>query len=152
MKTLIRCRALWRLTWVCTVCLCPKNGTLGLYRLTDVIIKVCSFIKFAFSCYCACCLTLLSLWPYVQVDEGSSVLLTKGSFIWNIFGNQSQESGEVSQPTEEIIFQTEAGSRRKLQIMSFKFVLINVETPDKPVLSGQGARPSTEVLYKVPYR
>ena len=33
MKTLIRRRELRRLTWVCTVCLCPKNGTLGLYGL-----------------------------------------------------------------------------------------------------------------------
>ena len=45
--------------------------------------------------------------------------------------------------------QTEAGSHRKLEIMSFKVVLINVKTPDKPVLSGQGARPSSQVLYKV---
>ena len=32
-KTLIRRRVLRRLIWVCTVCLCPKNGTLGLYGL-----------------------------------------------------------------------------------------------------------------------
>ena len=31
-KTLIRRRILWHLIWVCTVCLCPKNGTLGLNR------------------------------------------------------------------------------------------------------------------------
>ena len=30
MKTLIRHRVL---IWVCAVCLCPKNGTLGLYGL-----------------------------------------------------------------------------------------------------------------------
>ena len=35
MKTLIRRRVLWRLIWVCTVCLCPKNGTLGLYGLKN---------------------------------------------------------------------------------------------------------------------
>ena len=34
-KTLIRRRVLRRLIWVCTVCLCPKNGTLGLYGLKD---------------------------------------------------------------------------------------------------------------------
>ena len=28
-----RCRVLWRLIWVCSGCLCPKNGTLGLYGL-----------------------------------------------------------------------------------------------------------------------
>ena len=35
MKTLIRrrVRVLRRLIWVCTVCLCSKNGTLGLYGL-----------------------------------------------------------------------------------------------------------------------
>ena len=35
-NTLIRRRVLRlrRLFWVCTVCLCPKNGTLGLYGLT----------------------------------------------------------------------------------------------------------------------
>ena len=32
-KTLIRRRILRRLIWVCIVCLCPKNGTLGLYAL-----------------------------------------------------------------------------------------------------------------------
>ena len=32
-KTLIRHRVLRRLIWVCTVCLYPKNGTLGLYGL-----------------------------------------------------------------------------------------------------------------------
>ena len=26
-------RVLWRLIWVCTVCLCPKIGTLGYYGL-----------------------------------------------------------------------------------------------------------------------
>ena len=36
MKTLIRCRVLWHLIWVCTVYLYPKNGTLGLYGLTFV--------------------------------------------------------------------------------------------------------------------
>ena len=30
-KTLIRRRVLWRLIWVCTVCLCPKNRAIGLY-------------------------------------------------------------------------------------------------------------------------
>ena len=34
MKTLIGCRIPRRLIWVCTVCLCPKNGMLGLYGLT----------------------------------------------------------------------------------------------------------------------
>ena len=33
MKALIRRRVLWRLIWVCTVCLCPENGMLGLYGL-----------------------------------------------------------------------------------------------------------------------
>ena len=33
-KTLIRRRVLRRLIWVCTVCLCPKNGALGLYGLS----------------------------------------------------------------------------------------------------------------------
>ena len=32
-KTLIRRHVLQRLIWVCTVCLCPKNGTIGLYGL-----------------------------------------------------------------------------------------------------------------------
>ena len=32
-ETLIICRVLRRLIWVCTVCLCPKNGTLGYYWL-----------------------------------------------------------------------------------------------------------------------
>ena len=31
-------RFLQRLIWVCTVCLCPKNGTLGLYGLIDVTV------------------------------------------------------------------------------------------------------------------
>ena len=33
-KTLIRCCVLRHLIWVCTVCLGPKNGMLGLYGLT----------------------------------------------------------------------------------------------------------------------
>ena len=33
LKTLIRRRVLQRLIWVCTVCLCPKKGTLGLNGL-----------------------------------------------------------------------------------------------------------------------
>ena len=37
MKTLIRRRVLRRLIWVCTICLCPKNGTLGLYGLIIVM-------------------------------------------------------------------------------------------------------------------
>ena len=36
MKTLFRRRVLQRLIWVCTVCLCPKNGTLGVYGLSSV--------------------------------------------------------------------------------------------------------------------
>ena len=32
-ETLIRRRVLWRLIWVCVVCLCPTNRTLGLYGL-----------------------------------------------------------------------------------------------------------------------
>ena len=32
-KTLIRRRVLRRLIWFCTVCLCPKHGTPGLYGL-----------------------------------------------------------------------------------------------------------------------
>ena len=32
-KTLIRRHVLWRLIWVCTVCLCPTKRTLGLYGL-----------------------------------------------------------------------------------------------------------------------
>ena len=39
-KTPIRRRILRRLIWVCTVCLCHKNGTLGLYGL----IHACSLI------------------------------------------------------------------------------------------------------------
>ena len=35
MKTLIRRRVLRHLIWFCTVCLCPKNGMLGLYGLKD---------------------------------------------------------------------------------------------------------------------
>ena len=31
MKTLIRRGILWRLIWVCTVCLCPTKRTLDLY-------------------------------------------------------------------------------------------------------------------------
>ena len=34
-KTLIRRRDLRRLIWVCTVCLCPKDRTLGLYGLSE---------------------------------------------------------------------------------------------------------------------
>ena len=30
---MIRRRILWRLIWVCTVCLCPTKRTLGLYGL-----------------------------------------------------------------------------------------------------------------------
>ena len=33
METLIRRRVLWRLIWVCTVCLCPTRRTIGLYWL-----------------------------------------------------------------------------------------------------------------------
>ena len=29
METLIRRHIMWRLIWVCTVCLCPSNGFLG---------------------------------------------------------------------------------------------------------------------------
>ena len=32
-ETLIRRHILWRLIWVCTVCLCPAKGTLGIYGL-----------------------------------------------------------------------------------------------------------------------
>ena len=34
-ETLIRRRVLRRLVWVCTVCLCPTNRTLGLYGLRN---------------------------------------------------------------------------------------------------------------------
>ena len=34
-ETLIRRHVLWRLIWVCTVCLCPTKMTLGLYGLTS---------------------------------------------------------------------------------------------------------------------
>ena len=30
-ETLIRRRILWRLIWVCTICLCPTKRTLGIY-------------------------------------------------------------------------------------------------------------------------
>ena len=33
MENLIRRRVLWRLIWVCTVCLCPTKMTLGLHGL-----------------------------------------------------------------------------------------------------------------------
>ena len=33
-ETLIRRRIVWRLIWVCTVCLCPTKWMLGLYGLT----------------------------------------------------------------------------------------------------------------------
>ena len=32
-ETLIRRRILWRLIWVCTICLCPTKRTLGIYKL-----------------------------------------------------------------------------------------------------------------------
>ena len=32
-ETLIRCHILWRLIWVCTICLCPTKRTLGIYGL-----------------------------------------------------------------------------------------------------------------------
>ena len=32
-ETLIRRRILWRLIWVCTICLCPTKRTLGIYGL-----------------------------------------------------------------------------------------------------------------------
>ena len=32
-ETLIRRHVMWRLTWVCTVCLCPTKRKLGLYGL-----------------------------------------------------------------------------------------------------------------------
>ena len=35
METLIRCHILSHLIWVCTVCLCPQNRTLGLNGLID---------------------------------------------------------------------------------------------------------------------
>ena len=38
-KTLIRRRVLRRLIWVCTVCLCPKNRTLGLYGLKQCVLE-----------------------------------------------------------------------------------------------------------------
>ena len=31
-----RCHVLGRLIWECTVCLCPKNGLLGLYGLRKI--------------------------------------------------------------------------------------------------------------------
>ena len=33
-ETLVRRRVLWRLIWICTVCLCPTKRTLGLYGLS----------------------------------------------------------------------------------------------------------------------
>ena len=44
-QTLIKCHVLWRLIWVCTVCLCPKNGTLGLYRLRSSHKLNCNTLK-----------------------------------------------------------------------------------------------------------
>ena len=43
-KTLIRRRVLWRLICVCTVCLCPLKGTLGLYELI-VLWRLCQVSK-----------------------------------------------------------------------------------------------------------
>ena len=36
-ETLFKRRILRRLIWVCTVCLCPKNGTPGLYGLNSLL-------------------------------------------------------------------------------------------------------------------
>ena len=41
MTTLIRRRVLRRLIWVCTLSLCPKNGTLGLYGLIWSVCRWC---------------------------------------------------------------------------------------------------------------
>ena len=38
-ETLIRRHILWRLIWVCTVCLCPTKRTLGLYVLIQASLK-----------------------------------------------------------------------------------------------------------------
>ena len=40
METLIRCRRMRRLIWVCTVCLCPTKRMLGLYGLIFVYWKL----------------------------------------------------------------------------------------------------------------
>ena len=38
METLIRRHVLWRLIWVCAVCLCPTKRMLGLYGLSNIIL------------------------------------------------------------------------------------------------------------------
>ena len=49
MKTLIRRRVRRRLIWVFTVCLCPINGTQGLYGLTDFLkIRSSTFLSLKF--------------------------------------------------------------------------------------------------------
>ena len=61
-KTLIRRRVLRRLIWVCTVCLCPKNRTLGLYGL--ILTVSCSPVAKASSspstCHSPCCAVSLN--------------------------------------------------------------------------------------------
>ena len=45
MQTLIRRRIRRRLIWVCTVGLCPINGTLGIIELREKVIKADSVLK-----------------------------------------------------------------------------------------------------------
>ena len=45
MQTQIRRRLMRRLIWVCTVCLCPINGTLGIIGFREKLIKADSVLK-----------------------------------------------------------------------------------------------------------
>ena len=42
LETLIRRRVLWRLIWICAVCLCPTKRTLGLYGLIVLLSSAAS--------------------------------------------------------------------------------------------------------------
>ena len=76
MKTLIRRRVLRRLIWVCTVCLCPKNGTLGFYGLIfNILVRLqgdaCDNV-YGFNPNPECC----------HIKDGSSFISVIGFFTW----------------------------------------------------------------------
>ena len=68
MKTLIRCCLLRYLIWVCTVCLCPKNGMLGLYGL--IALHLSSDMTKPRKWMCAQ-RRLRSAWASAQSDQSS---------------------------------------------------------------------------------
>ena len=59
--TLVRCRFFQHLIWVCTVCLCPTNMTLGLYGL-DVSKQL---RPLPYATFCGIC-SGAALYAYIQ--------------------------------------------------------------------------------------